>query len=271
MQRRKVRSADREAGGEPINAGTPPELVAEPALDGAVLDGAERVAEGLRHRIQTSEILPGEWLRESRLCQEFGVGRSIARRALRILEEDGLLELEEHRGARVAATSVQEVFDLFEVRAALYGLAARFTCLRGSATSVARMLVMIDQLLLDAENGAKASDVIDLSEAIFSEMATTSSPDARKMIESIRRKTRWHYSYAALDESAGGSGPFEYWRTVRSALIARDADAASEAARGILYFMQHEVSRIMLSRGARTLSEAPPVARPVKRKPKSGG
>jgi DNA-binding GntR family transcriptional regulator len=241
--------------------------VAAPAA--RLVDEAERVAQGVRLRIQNSAIQPGEWLRETRLCTEFGVGRSIARRALRILAEDGLVELEENRGARVAGTSVQEVFDLFEVRAALYGLAARFACQRGSTAQIARMLVLIDRMLDDVERGAKASDVIGVSEQIFSEMATTASPDARAMIESIRRKTRWHYSYTALDESAEGPGPFEYWRTIRSALITRDADAASQAARNILYFMQHEVSRGMLSRGLRPPGEgkAPPPGRTGTRKP----
>jgi hypothetical protein len=38
---------------------------------------------------------------------------------------------------------------------------------------------------------------------------------------------------------------------VRAALVARDADEASQAARDILYFMQGEVARIMLAHGRR--------------------
>jgi DNA-binding GntR family transcriptional regulator len=211
---------------------------------------ADDIAHELRVRIQNRELEPGEWLREARLCTEYGVGRSIVRRALRTLAADGLIELEENRGARISATTVEEVFDLYETRAALYGLAARFACLRGSAAKIAHMLALIDQLLEEAGHGAAPAQIIDTSEAIFSEMAESASPDAQKMIESIRRKTRFHYSYVALALAESG-GPYDYWRQVRAALVARDADKASEAARKILYYMQKEVARIMLAHGSR--------------------
>jgi len=229
------------------------------AMMAGPVETAEDLAQALRLQIQKSIISPGEWLRESRLCSEFGIGRSIARRALRTLADDGLVELEEHRGARVSATTVEEVFDLYEVRAALYGLAARFACMRASPAAIRSMLVKIDQMLSQASSGAPAEEIMEISEAIFSEMAANASPDAQRMIESIRRKTRWHFSYVALAINANGPGPYDYWRRIRAALVARDADKASQAARELLYFMQSEVSKIMLAHGARGRL-APPAA-----------
>lgn len=212
---------------------------------------AEDIAGVLRQRIQRSEIAPDEWLREARLCSEFGVGRSIVRRALRALADDGLVVLEENRGARVATTSVEEVFDLYEVRAALYGLAARCACLRGSDAEIKQILVRIDDLLAAADKDDPAEQIIERSEAIFSAMAEHASADARKMIESIRRKTRFHFSYVALALNADGPGPYAFWQEVRAALVKRDANEVAQAARNILYFMQGEVARIMLARGPR--------------------
>lgn len=217
---------------------------------------ADDVAEALRQRIQSNELVPGEWLREARLCGEFGVGRSIARRALRILGEDGLVELEENRGARVSATTVEEVFDLYEVRAALYGLAARVACMRMTDDEIAGVLEQIDQLLEAADKNDTAEHIIDLSEAIFSTFARYASADAQKMIASVRRKTRFHFSYVALALNSNGPGPYAHWREVRAALAGRDVDGASQAARNILYFMQGEVSRIMLAQGRRTRKAA---------------
>jgi DNA-binding GntR family transcriptional regulator len=234
---------------------------AETAVAG-LASTADDLAHALRLQIQKSELAPGEWLREARLCSEFGVGRSIVRRALRTLADDGLIEIEENRGARVSATTVEEVFDLYEVRAALYGLAARFACLRGSDKSIRHMLVNIDKMLSDAASGAPGEQIIEISEAIFSEMAESASLDAQKMIEAVRRKTRFHFSYVALAINANTPGPYEYWRRVRAALVDRDADKASQAARDILYFMQGEVARIMLARGPR-IREAAPLPAPV--------
>lgn len=212
---------------------------------------AEAVARSLRGRIQSNDLEPGIWLREARLCDEFAVGRSVARRALRILAEDGLVEIEENRGARVSATTVEEVFDLYELRAALYGLAARVACLRASDPEREGFLADIDQLLAAAGEDQPAERIIALSEKIFSAMAVHASADARKMIASVRRKTRFHYSYVALAINSGGSGPYDHWRTVRAALVTRDAEKAGQGARDILYFMQGEVARIMLSRSPR--------------------
>lgn len=216
---------------------------------------ADELAQDLRRQIQNGEIPPGEWLREIRLCDEFGVGRSIARRALRSLADDGLIELEENRGARVSATTVEEVFDLYEVRAALYGLAVRFACMRASNTAIQGILTKIDRLLKDAEDRAPAEQIIGISESIFSDMSEFASTDAKRMIEAVRRKTRFHFSYVALALGADGPGPYEHWRRVRAALVDRDANEASQAARDILYFMQGEVARIMLARGPRVRTE----------------
>lgn len=221
-------------------------------LDAAKPDSgltAGDVTQALRLRIQRSEITPGEWIREAKLCAEFGIGRSVARRALRTLADDGLIELEENRGARVAETTVEEVFDLYEVRAALYGLAARFACLRASDTAIAQMLAKIDSLLMAADQGAAAEEIMDISEAIFTDMTANASADAQRMIESIRRKTRWHFSYVALAINANGSGPYSFWHDIRAALLTRDAEKAAQGARGLINFMQDAVSRILLARG----------------------
>ena len=225
------------------------------------LPDAEEIAQALCLQIQRSDIAPGEWLREVRLCGEFGVGRSCVRRALRILADDGLIELEENRGARVSTTSAEEIFDLYEVRAALYGLAARFACLRASPTTIEDMLEKIDALLAAAEAGAAADEIIGISEAIFSAMSQSASADAQRMIESVRRKTRWHFSYVALALAADGPGPYPHWRTIRAALVARDADAASEAARRLIYFMQDGVTRVVLAHGGGRRDRTTPAMR----------
>jgi DNA-binding GntR family transcriptional regulator len=224
-----------------------PDETPDPPARGAPATAAS-VADALRRQIQDAHLPPGEWLRENRICNEFGVGRSIARTALRTLADDGLVKLEENRGAYVAATTVQEVFDLYEVRAALYGLAARFACIRATPQHMAETLKLVDGLLEASERGETSEELIRQSEVIFSRMTSVASVDAQRMIEAIRRKTRWHYSYASLALSTDG-GPFDHWRTVRAGLAERDGAKAADGARNILYYMQNLVMRLMISRG----------------------
>jgi DNA-binding GntR family transcriptional regulator len=210
---------------------------------------AADVAERLRRQIQEGLWSPGEWLREARLCEEFDVGRSIVRRALGELADDGLVVLEPNRGASVTVTTLQEVFDLYELRAGLYGVAARFACIRASPAAMTKILKKSDQLIADSEAGAEADHLIHQSEVVFSLMAECASADAQKMIAAVRRKTRWHWSYVGLAESQYPQGVFEHWRVMRAGLAARDPARSAEGARGILYFMQSEVARLMLARG----------------------
>lgn len=213
------------------------------------LKSADEITEHLRNRILKREIPAGEWLREKKLSDEYDVGRSIVRRVLRALTEDGLVKLEENRGACVAAASPQDVFDLYEVRAALYGLATRFTCQRASGEQINQIVKMIDALLVDSESGVQTREIIEDSEAIFTLMASMSSIDTQKMIEQVRRKTRWQYSWIALEKMINPPGPYHFWRIVREGLLNREVDKASNAARDIILYMQSEVSQRMLSQG----------------------
>ncbi|MFK7858224.1 MAG: GntR family transcriptional regulator [Granulosicoccus sp.] len=66
--------------------------------------------------MQQAEILPGDYLREQTLAQEFGVSRTPVREALRKLETEGLVQSEPRLGMRVRTLDYQEVIELYEVR-----------------------------------------------------------------------------------------------------------------------------------------------------------
>lgn len=226
---------------------------------------ATDVADAVRRQIQDGVLPPGEWLREPRICDEFGVGRAIARSALRILADDGLVRIEENRGAFVAATTAQEVFDIYELRAGLYGVAARFACMSTPADFMAETLELTDILFADTESGTTPpEELVRQSEVIFSRLASVASPDTQRMIETVRRKTRWHYSYIGLAEGSGP--PIHHWRVLRAGLAARDAAMAAEAARAIVHHTQNEVMRLMISRGVGLRKPPPPVAAPAQKR-----
>jgi DNA-binding GntR family transcriptional regulator len=79
----------------------------------------------LREAILKEQFLPNERLIEMDLAQSLGAGRAAIRTALARLEQDGLVERERYRGARVRLISETEAIEILEVRAALESLAAR--------------------------------------------------------------------------------------------------------------------------------------------------
>jgi DNA-binding GntR family transcriptional regulator len=80
---------------------------------------AEQVAGALRERILDGGLAPGARLVEQALAAEHDVARHTVRAALRVLAEEGLVRIEPHRGARVAALGPDDVLALYELRAAL--------------------------------------------------------------------------------------------------------------------------------------------------------
>ena len=84
---------------------------------------ANKLATDLSERIIDGRYPPGTSLREVPLAEEFGVSRSSVREALRILERDGVVKIEPHRGASVTRLTTDELIEIYQVRRVLLGLA----------------------------------------------------------------------------------------------------------------------------------------------------
>ena len=84
----------------------------------------EMVFESLREAIIHGRLKPGERLMEIQLAEEMGVSRTPVREAIRKLELEGFVVMVPRKGAYVAGISLKDIVDIFEVRAALEGMAA---------------------------------------------------------------------------------------------------------------------------------------------------
>jgi DNA-binding GntR family transcriptional regulator len=79
----------------------------------------DAIADAIRQEILDGALDPGARLREHRLAETYGVARHSLRAALRALAAEGLVKIEPHRGAHVAALTPDDVRWLYELRAAL--------------------------------------------------------------------------------------------------------------------------------------------------------
>lgn len=84
----------------------------------------EQIASKLIAGIIMGDYQPGQRLHEIALAETFNVSRGPVRDALRLLEREGLVQIEARRGTWVRMLSRKEVRDIFEVRSVLLGLAA---------------------------------------------------------------------------------------------------------------------------------------------------
>lgn len=88
----------------------------------------DAAVEALRSAILEGALSPGQRLREADAAESLGVSRTPIRQAFAVLESEGLIEMAPHVGARVRSYNREDLEELYELRAALEGLAARRAC-----------------------------------------------------------------------------------------------------------------------------------------------
>ncbi len=99
----------------------------------------EEVCDRLRDMIVKGEIAAGERLHEINLSETLEVSRTPLREALKLLANEGLVDLLPGRGARVSALSPKGVAELFEVVSGLERLAAELAAARMTARDLERL------------------------------------------------------------------------------------------------------------------------------------
>jgi DNA-binding GntR family transcriptional regulator len=78
-----------------------------------------QVVDLMRQRILSGSLPEGAQLRQEKLATELGVSRVPIREALHQLEAEGLVTLMSHRGAVVSRLSIDDLEEIYEVRAQL--------------------------------------------------------------------------------------------------------------------------------------------------------
>ena len=84
-----------------------------------------QIQQELDRMILSGELRPGERLIEIDLAQRFGTSRGPLREAMQTLVARGMVESVRNRGVFVRSISTREAMDVYDVRAALFGLAGR--------------------------------------------------------------------------------------------------------------------------------------------------
>ena len=90
-----------------------------------------KVYEDIRRQIVEEKLAPGQWMIERELCETYRMSRTPIREILWKLTADGFLEQEANRGFVVRRLGLEQIFEIFQAREAIEGMAARLACRRG--------------------------------------------------------------------------------------------------------------------------------------------
>jgi DNA-binding GntR family transcriptional regulator len=114
----------------------------------------EAVAQSLQQRILSGEFKEGEALIQEALAAEYQVSRMPIREALRQLEATGLVAMQMHKGAVVTSVPLEQIGELFELRALLEGELLGYSLPRLTEAHLAAaraILAELEQAYLDNE------------------------------------------------------------------------------------------------------------------------
>jgi DNA-binding GntR family transcriptional regulator len=107
----------------------------------------------LREAIVDGRFQPNERLVEADLARMFGAGRTAIRAALVRLDQEGLVERQPNRGARVRLVSDREALEIEEVRVVLEQMLARHAAKRITRSHVAELRRILEDMTARVEAG----------------------------------------------------------------------------------------------------------------------
>lgn len=189
-----------------------------------------QIAERIGASIVEEQFRPGERLKEVELAAAFGVSRATIREALRLLEQRGLVSILPQRGARVTELSKKELEDLFEMRAALLGLASRRVAVRATPEG-----------LRDLRAGLKALESASADGTAYARASTAMVATITRLSENIQvaeyiaefAQRFWRYARLGLASTARRQQSLATWRRLVRAIASRDAASAESIHRDL--------------------------------------
>ncbi len=205
-----------------------------PTTGSAPEDGSARavtdVVTAVRDGIMRGRYAPGQRLPENDLVTRYRASRGAVRTALAQLENEGIVQRERNRGARVRPISLDEAVEITETRAVLEGLCAAKAARRATAADRERL----QGLGVDLKAAVDNSDIPaysrinqDVHNAVR-EIAAHHT--AGVLLDRLRTQSvRYHYSVALLPgrPAVGLAEHLEVIRTVCSG----DPDLAEQTMR----------------------------------------
>jgi DNA-binding GntR family transcriptional regulator len=189
-----------------------------------------QIAERIGAEIVEERYPAGERLKEVELAALFEVSRATIREALRILEKRGLVHIEPQRGAHVSELSPKELQDLFEMRAALLGLAARRLAELVTADALAEVRVGLKAL---AESVDSAAAYARASASMVMSIARLSGNE--QLVNYIHEfgQRFGRYARLGLASTERRQQSLGNWRRLVRAVAARDAALAEQIQRNL--------------------------------------
>jgi DNA-binding GntR family transcriptional regulator len=190
----------------------------------------DRAYELLRAAIVGGRLQPNQRLVEADLTEMLGVSRSAVRTALVRLAQEGLVDHERNRGAKVRFVDEHEAAEILESRMVLEGLAARSAASNVSEQQVAELRALLEEMRSRLDDG----DLLGASELNATLHARLLEIGGHRTVSRLvatlnSQLVRFQYKTILVPGRAEQS--LAEHRAIVDAVAAGDPDAAEQAVR----------------------------------------
>jgi DNA-binding GntR family transcriptional regulator len=197
----------------------------------------------IRRDISSGVFAPNQRLIEAELCKQYDASRLVVRAALQDLANDGLVEMQRNRGARVRVIALQEALEIVEVRRALEGLSAARAARLASDDDIAE-LQDIAVRMRQAIAGGEVLTYSGLNARLHQVIQRISNNlTCTKTLERLSSQIVRHQFALALRPGRGAVSLVQHEAIVK-AIADRDSDAAEAAMRAHLANVAEEMPKL---------------------------
>jgi DNA-binding GntR family transcriptional regulator len=227
-------------------AGRTPRVAVGPLRRRRLVD---QTTQALRDAILGGRLSAGVRLRQTDLAARLGISRTPIREALGRLRQEGLIELLPRGGVRVTLLDLEAALELYDLREALDGLAARLAARHAGAAALGRLeraLARMGECLGRGDANQWFGAHVRFHEEIFRAAGNSRLLGLRAVVGlSIR-----HFHPLLLRTERRLEEAYREHRRIFEAVAAHDPGAAEREARAHIASAREIVLRVM-AQGAR--------------------
>ncbi len=188
----------------------------------------EEVAELLRQRIFNRELVPGSWIDELKLAEEYGISRTPLREALKVLATEGLVTMKVRRGAYVTEVNEKDLTDVYHLLSLLESDAAGVVAANATAAQLKQLQDLHNQLEKAVGNREKFFQINEEFHMRLLEIANNRWRD--QMVADLRKVMKLNRHNSLLKSGRIEESLAEH-RAIMQAIAAHDAGEAIERMR----------------------------------------
>jgi DNA-binding GntR family transcriptional regulator len=188
----------------------------------------EEVAELIRQRIFSRELVPGSWIDELQIAKAYGISRTPLREALKVLAAEGLITMKVRRGAYVAEVSEKDLRDMYHLLGLLESDAAAVVAQTASPSDLKKLQSLHSDLEAAAKPGKEKYDkFFEVNEAFHMCLLDLAQNKWRDHMVADLRKVLKFNRHNSLFKTGRMTEALKEHQAIMAALLAKDPVATA--------------------------------------------